>query len=329
MKRLFRYFVGFTLVALIFMACDDIYTSVQNSADSETGCAVRLYLSDSSRSALPDVGILEFESFMLKGSKDGENAKILGEYSSFAELTSAQLDISAGKWIFTLEAVRGSAKYSDTTECNIVLGDNVLVFCLKLSSLNNGDVSGSGSFSISLSLPDAVDGVTASLFLVNSDGSAGEEAGDALELAVSEKVATYSLSQVASGNYVAVFSLYSGGLKVGTWREYVGIATGCESRSKATVAAVDVLYAINYNSVLDGTLRTAPGSFTRHEPVTADDIIPFCEIPNWYTDESYTKKFESTAGLSENIELWAEVDTGNFLLDFDLDDEGSLSDFAQ
>ena len=309
--------------ALVLAACtitegaDDLIMKalILSSKDAGIGAVVKVSVGEVSRKALPSVqSAEEFESFSLTGTKkaDGESSgqsganiertwTTDGEGNASSKMSAESIEVTAGaEYSFVLEAKKGGATYRGTAEKKMEAGVNSLSFTLSLSGLSG---EGKGSLSVTLSVPGAVKAVEA--VLTAEDGSGTASTADA-GIAFADGKATYTASEVASGNYVLTFILYADEaktLKIGEWREYAGITDALTSSSSPAIESAEGLeniYSITLNTNGGTLIGTAPGSYTKYSStITLPDESGITregyKFLGWYDAETGGNKVESIA----------------------------------
>ncbi|MBQ1470553.1 MAG: InlB B-repeat-containing protein, partial [Schwartzia sp.] len=320
--------------ALVLAACtitegsDDLIMKalILSSKDAGIGAVVKVSVGEVSRKALPSVqSAEEFESFSLTGTKkaDGESSgrsgadiertwTTDGEGNASSKMSAESIEVTAGaEYSFVLEAKKGGATYRGTAEKKMETGVNSLSFTLSLSGLSS---EGKGSLSVTLSVPGAVKAVEAVLTAEDGSGTASPaEAG----IAFADGKATYTASEVASGNYVLTFILYADEaktLKIGEWREYAGITDALTSSSSPAIESAEGLeniYSITLNTNGGTLIGTAPGSYTKYSStITLPDESGISregyKFLGWYDAETGGNKVESIAqGSTGKKVFWA------------------------
>ena len=309
------------ITTLLFASCSSFSNDEQTEEITGTNAYVKISLADSSRMALPVVSSAEeFTRFTLIGTTATAGAAPVSETtwessgteSAYAKMTAANIAVTVGaSYTFTLAAEKGGAKWQGSTAKTIAQGTNSLSFSLELASIST---EGTGSLSVTLTVPDVVKAVDAAL---KNPAETSTLTSEGASLSIAESKAVYTRSGIASGNYVLVFTLYGDTaktLKLGEWREYAGIADGLASTSSPEIAGNDDLssiYEINltYNG---GTLSgTVPGSYTRFSSTitlpTASGISKAnYDFEGWYDAQTGGNKVEAIpAGSTGNKILYA------------------------
>ncbi|MBQ5998441.1 MAG: InlB B-repeat-containing protein [Treponema sp.] len=305
--------------------------------DAGIGAVVKVSVGEVSRKALPSVqSAEEFESFSLTGTKkvDGESngrsgADIErtwttdGEGNASSKMSAESIEVTAGaEYSFVLEAKKGGATYRGTAEKKMETGVNSLSFTLSLSGLSG---EGKGSLSVTLSVPGAVKAVEA--VLTAEDGSGTASTADA-GIAFADGKATYTASEVASGNYVLTFILYADEaktLKIGEWREYAGITDALTSSSSPAIESAEGLeniYSITLNTNGGTLIGTAPGSYTKYSStITLPDESRISregyKFLGWYDAATGGNKVESIAqGSTGEKVLYARWTTVEYTITY-------------
>lgn len=335
--------------ALVLAACtitegsDDLIMKalILSSKDAGIGAVVKVSVGEVSRKALPSVqSAEEFESFSLTGTKkaDGESSgrsgadiertwTTDGEGNASSKMSAESIEVTAGaEYSFVLEAKKGGATYSGTAEKKMETGVNSLSFTLSLRGMS---VEGKGSLSVTLSVPGAVKAVEA--VLTAEDGSGTVSPADE-GIAFADGKATYTASEVASGNYVLTFILYADEaktLKIGEWREYAGITDAITSSSSPAIDAegLENIYSITLNTNGGTIIGTVPGSYTKYSStITLPDKSGISregyKFLGWYDAETGGNKVESIAqGSTGKKVLWAHWEILTFTVTISVNDQ--------
>ena len=336
--------------ALVLAACtitegsDDLIMKalILSSKDAGIGAVVKVSVGELSRKALPSVqSAEEFESFSLTGTKmaDGESSgqsgadiertwTTDGEGNASSKMSAESIEVTAGaEYSFVLEAKKGGATYKGTAEKKMETGVNSLSFTLSLSGMS---VEGKGSLSVTLSVPEAVKAVEA--VLTAEDGSGTVSPADE-GIAFADGKATYTASEVASGNYVLTFILYADEaktLKIGEWREYAGITDALTSSSSPAIESAEGLeniYSITLNTNGGTLIGTAPGSYTKYSStITLPDESGISregyKFLGWYDAETDGNKVESIVqGSTGKKVFWAHWEILTFTVTISVNDQ--------
>lgn len=335
--------------ALVLAACtitegsDDLIMKalILSSKDAGIGAVVKVSVGEVSRKALPSVqSAEEFESFSLTGTKkaDGESSgrsgadiertwTTDGEGNASSKMSAESIEVTAGaEYSFVLEAKKGGATYRGTAEKKMETGVNSLSFTLSLSGMS---VEGKGSLSVTLSVPGAVKAVEA--VLTAEDGSGTASPADE-GIVFADGKATYTASEVASGNYVLTFILYADEektLKIGEWREYAGITDAITSSSSPAIDAegLENIYSITLNTNGGTLIGTTPGSYTKYSStITLPDESGISregyKFLGWYDAETGGNKVESIAqGSTGKKVLWAHWEILTFTVTISVNDQ--------
>ena len=311
------------LAALALASC-----SMDNTSESNEDKAtyITIGLDEASRTALPAVGTEEFSSFTLTGTTTTENAVAVpettwesdGSSTAYAKMTGANIAVSAGaSYSFTLTATKGGATWQGTAQKTVESGANPLSFTLALNELST---AGSGSLSVTLSVPSVVKAVDAALKTMDEAETLTPEGA---LLTFEEHKATYSAENIAAGNYVLVFTLWGDTektLKLAEWREYAGITDGVTSVSSPKIESAEYL-----KSILTVTFKTdsdttfAVKSVTGGSTVTKPDDDPTknstettsYSFAGWYTSADGGTTLSDTAfdfntAITADITLYAK-----------------------
>ena len=357
------------LTSLVFASCSIFNTfELQAENTNDKAAYITIGLGEQFRTALPTVSAAgDFDSFKLTGiylpANGGKTAAIPREFGSwdtdsvstaYEKMTAAKIEINAGAtYNFTLTATKGGATWEGKIKKTIETGINSLSFTLALTTLSN---QGAGSINISLSVPQIVKAVDATLKTM--DESQTVTPGNADFSFVNSK-ATYIADEIPAGNYVLVFTLWGDEektLKLNYWREYAGITYGLTSSSNPVIASdeeVGEIYQITLN-LNNGELIncTIPGSYTRFSndivlpqsairmdengflqyPYSDDDINIYRKnylFEGWYDDVTDGDEVELIpSGSTGNKSLYAywndtfTVDVDEFISEESVDDFG-------
>lgn len=319
-RKIFSVLAAVTALALSSCSMFNTVDSYDDDADSYIKISV-----NESRAALPSVsGVEGFDKFTLAGSAAGgtEVNKIWqteGTDTAYKQMTADRIEVTKGKdYVFTLTAQKGGAVWKGSTTKTIGGGKNSIAFVLSLSYFSQ---DGSGSVLVTLAVPDAVKAVEAALKTAD-ETEVVSVSGTPLTFA--DGKATYSASDIDSGSYMLIFTLYGDAektLKLADWREYVGITDDITSSSSPEIktnAELESIYTLTFN-LNDGTMAGAvPGSFTRYSDAiklpTAESVIKNdYAFDGWYDNEELTGNAVTTlpAGTVGNKTFWAKWSDAN------------------
>lgn len=319
-RKIFSVLAAVTALALSSCSMFDSVDSHDDDADSYIKISV-----NESRAALPSVsGVEGFDKFTLTGSAVGgtEVNKIWqteGTDTAYKQMTADRIEVTKGKdYVFTLTAQKGGAVWKGSTTKTIGGGKNSIAFVLSLSSFSQ---DGSGSVLVTLAVPDAVKAVEAALKTAD-ETEVVSVSGTPLTFA--DGKATYSASDIDSGSYMLIFTLFGDAektLKLADWREYVGITDDITSSSSPEIktnAELESIYTLTFN-LNDGTMAGAvPGSFTRYSDAimlpTAESVIKNdYAFDGWYDNEELAGNAVTTlpAGTVGNKTFWAKWSDAN------------------
>ena len=311
------------LAALVFASCSNFNNDEQTEEITGTNAYVKISLADSSRTALPAVSnASEFTRFTLTGTTATAGAapvsettwETSGTETAYAKMTAANIAVTVGaSYTFTLTAEKGGAKWQGSTAKTIVQGTNSLSFTLELASIST---EGTGSLSVTLTVPAAVNAVEAALKALDEATTLSPEGASTV---LANGKATYTASSIASGNYVLVFSLYGDTaktLKLGEWREYAGITNGLASTSSPEISgtgegALQKIFTITLNTNEGNLSVTVPGSYTMYSSTitlpTATGISKTnYDFEGWFDAETGGTKVETIpSGSTGNKTLYA------------------------
>ena len=294
------------LAALALASCSMDNTS---ESDEKNAAYITIGLDEASRTALPAVsGAEDFDRFTLTGTTAAENAVAVNKTwetddtsTAYAKMTGANIAVSAGaSYSFTLTATKGGATWQGTAQKTIESGKNPLSFTLTLNTLST---SGSGSLSVTLSVPNVVVAVDAALKTMD-ESSPVEVSGTPLSF--ENSTATYTASNIAAGNYVLVFTLWGDTektLKLAEWREYAGITDGVQSISSPKIESAEDLKSIlsvSFNTDSDTTfaVKSVTGGSTVTKPAdpTKDSTeTTSYSFAGWYTSADGSTTLSDTA----------------------------------
>ena len=311
------------LAALAFASCSNFNNDEQAEEITGTNACIRISLENPSRTALPAVSnVEEFTRFTLTGTTATAGAALVSETTwetsgtetAYSKMTAANIAVTVGaSYTFTLAAEKGGAKWQGSTAKTIAQGTNSLSFSLELASIST---EGTGSLSVTLTVPAAVKAVDAALKALDESTTVSPEGASTV---LANGKATYTAGSIASGNYVLVFSLYGDTektLKLGEWREYAGITNGLTSTSSPEISgtgegALQNIFTITLNTN-GGTLTgTVPGSYTMYSstitlPAASGISKTNYDFEGWFDAETGGNKVESiAAGSTGNKTLYA------------------------
>ena len=311
------------LAALVFASCSDFNNDEQTEEITGTNACIKISLENLSRTALPVVSSAEeFTRFTLTGTTATEGAAPVSETTwensgtetAYAKMTAANIAVTVGaSYTFTLTAEKGGAKWQGSTAKTIAQGTNSLSFTLELASIST---EGTGSLSVTLTVPAAVNAVDAALKALDESTTLSPEGAS---LGFEGGKATYTARSIASGNYVLVFSLYGDTaktLKLGEWREYAGITNGLTSTSSPGISgtgegALQKLFTLTLNTNGGSLSVTVPGSYTMYSSTitlpTATGISKTnYDFEGWFDAETGGNKVETIpSGSTGNKTLYA------------------------
>lgn len=290
MKR--NIFKALAVVAALALSSCSMFITVEkgdNSTESKE-TYITIGLNQAARTALPTVSSEnDFTSFTLT-SKESIGSRLLGTWTSddtssaYAKMNAAKIAVTAGStYTFTLQAVKGGAKWEGSVTKTIETGGNSLSFTLAVASLST---EGTGAINVTLTVPDKVKVVDVELKTMDESQTVAPT--DAA-LTFADGKAAYTASDIPAGNYVLVYTLYGDTqktLKLGEWREYAGIADGLTSSSNPVIendADLAHIYKITLN-LNGGTFTgTFPGSYTRYSFDEDNEInLPYSAIRSDY-----------------------------------------------
>lgn len=290
MKR--NIFKALAVVAALALSSCSMFITVEkgdNSTESKE-TYITIGLNQAARTALPTVSSEnDFTSFTLT-SKESIGSRLLGTWTSddtssaYAKMNAAKIAVTAGStYTFTLQAVKGGAKWEGSVTKTIETGENSLSFTLAVASLST---EGTGAINVTLTVPDKVKVVDVELKTMDESQTVAPT--DAA-LTFADGKAAYTASDIPAGNYVLVYTLYGDTqktLKLGEWREYAGIADGLTSSSNPVIendADLAQIYKITLN-LNGGTFTgTFPGSYTRYSFDEDNEIsLPYSAIRSDY-----------------------------------------------
>ena len=345
MKR--NIFKAFVAVAVLALTSCSMFNRVEkdDSGTNTKQAYITISLNENNRTALPRVSDADdFDSFKLTGFIKPENDTITPvptEYgtwttdstnTAYEKMTDAKIAVTTEEtYSFTLTATKGGATWQGEIEKTIQTGTNSLSFTLALTGLSD---EGTGSLTITLSVPEIVKAVDAELKTMDETQTV-TPSNAAFSFANGK--AAYTASDIEAGSYVLVFTLWGDAektLKLNQWREYAGIANGLTSSSNPVIAKaeeVGEIYQLTLN-LNGGELRnnfTVPGSYTRFSgnialpenairmtengilshPDAAEDFEIYRKnylFEGWYDKETGGNLVEKIpSGSTENVTLWA------------------------
>ena len=325
LKKIFTLALCAAVAAASFTSCSD---GTENSAD--TAAVLTLSADGTSRSVLPSADLASLTSLSLTGTSDGGTVATLGTWSSYSDMTAAQIAVAPGTWSFTLNASNSGAALSGTvTGRTVTAGTNALSFSLEVSSYTQTS-TGTGNIDVSLTYaPGSVAEVTAGLF--TSDGTAvsgyGAETVTPTDSGT-DKTASYTKSGVPSGTYVLIFKFYGGTggtLFLNRWRESVTVADGLTSSSSVTVenlnTVYDIAYEYNGGSLKSGETATLSYVGKTGATLTAAEKVERTgyTFAGWYGDSAFSGSAvtEIAAGQSGKKTFYAKWTANVYYLTID------------
>jgi len=323
LKKIFTLALCAAVAAASFISCSN---GTEDTAD--TAAVLTLSADGTSRSVLPSANLAGLTSLSLTGTPDGGTVATLGTWSSYSDMTAAQIAVAPGTWSFTLNASNSGAALSGTvTGRTVTAGTNALSFSLAVSSYTK---TGAGNIDVSLtSAPGSVAEVTAGLF--TSDGTAvsgyGAETVTPTDSGT-DKTASYTKSGVPSGTYVLIFKFYGGTgetLFLNRWRESVTVADGLTSSASVTVenlnTVYDIAYVYNGGSLKSGETATLSYVGKTGAPLTAAEKVERTgyTFAGWYGDSAFSGSAvtEIAAGQSGAKTFYAKWTANVYYLTID------------
>src|SRR5574344_549798 len=323
LKKIFALALCAAIAAASFTSCSN---GTEDTAD--TAAVLTLSAAGTSRSVLPSADLASLTSLSLTGTPDGGTVATLGTWSSYSDMTAAQIAVAPGTWRFTLTASNSGAALSGTvTGRTVTAGTNALSFSLAVSSYTK---TGTGNIAVSLTYaPGSVAEVTAGLF--TSDGNAvsgyGAETVTPTDSG-SNKTASYTKSGVPSGTYVLIFKFYGGTgetLFLNRWCESVTVADGLTSSASVTVenlnTVYDVAYVYNGGSLKAGETATLSYVGKTGTTLTAAEKVERTgyTFAGWYSDSAFSGSAvtEIAAGQSGKKTFYAKWTANVYYLTID------------
>lgn len=293
MKKKFYNFMFFAaLLTSVLFSC-----KVETETNSSEKVTVKFSIDErsssiSTRTAEPGIAILKFNSFILTGSKDGEEAKELGNWNSVSDLTDTTMELELGNWSFTLVAkTPEEIEYSSTVTKTLVYGVNNINFSLEQNTLGNGN----GDIFVEISFPsNKVKTVTISVYdypemtkVCEEDiTTIAEDSLNALEFI------TYTKTELPVGQYRVVAELFADNEKafsLGKYKEIFTVAAGLLTSDSFTIDKLSDVYSINY--VLNGgtIIGNAPEVYSSKKSVTLPIIMRDGFIfGGWFLEEDFS-----------------------------------------
>ncbi|MBQ9206565.1 MAG: InlB B-repeat-containing protein [Treponema sp.] len=297
-------------------------TSVTVPDDGKAYLCVTKVQTTSARTALPSFSqdsIGDF-AFTLTGTKVGGTEQTIGEYESLSDLTENAIAVEAGTWNLTLTAHKdGTILKGEITEKEITAGENSLSFTL---AWDETALSGTGSLNFVLDFSaaknfSAVKAATGELLSYNSETAQETALASYAEqsLEITSGKATYTLTNVAAGNYRIKIRLYADTEKtslINIWRELAIVTGGQESTASRAMTSLNTVYSITYNA--DGGTpasgTTLPESYTRlSEEITLPSLSKTgYAFGGWYKNADFTGEAVSKipSGSTGDITLYAK-----------------------
>lgn len=293
MKKKFYNFMFFAaLLTSVLFSC-----KVETETNSSEKVTVKFSIDErsssiSNRTAEPEIAISNFNSFILTGSKDGEEAKELGNWNSVSDLTDTTMELELGNWSFTLVAkTPEEIEYSSTVTKTLVYGVNNINFSLEQNTLGNGN----GDIFVEISFPsNKVKTVTITVYdypemtkVCEEDiTTIAEDSLNALEFI------TYTKAELPVGQYRVVAELFADNEKafsLGKYKEIFTVAAGLLTSDSFTIDKLSDVYSINY--VLNGgtIIGNAPEVYSSKKSVTLPLIMRDRFIfGGWFLEEDFS-----------------------------------------
>ncbi len=257
-------YIGVICLGLVFASCSDV------EEDKDTKSYITLNASVA-RTVNPVFETDNLSDFVLTGSINGGEVKTLDSWKSLAVVK--RIEVTAGKWDFTLSCKNGSASLKGTlNEVEIGEGENPLSFELVPISLGNS--TSYGRVSVSINVPQNIKSVTAGLFDIENETEIPEFKIE--KLLLSGSTAAYTKLIVPSGSYVVRFFMYAdekSSVLVNEYSEIVNVASEAESHAERTVEKVNEIYTITYDLVQENAKIKDGISYQNHYTVLSDVLL--------------------------------------------------------
>ncbi|EID85121.1 hypothetical protein MSI_13780 [Treponema sp. JC4] len=239
MKKFFTFQILVILSLFAFFSCSNLLNE-STEADNNSKAYISIAL-DSERTILPEAHAKEDLSYELWGQpKDGKEIKLYTwvSYSDISNYNS--LEVTAGKWTFTLKAFKENTQVlEDTIEHNVTYGKNYLSFNLK-------EFTGTGAIELKLWFPAKNSGKVV-ITMTSDDSSLNtsysksftpEDFSDSkTENDIAYSAVTFKEKNIPSGYYtvnVAVYQNDGEAAKI-TYSLFVKICSGSTSKSEETI----------------------------------------------------------------------------------------------
>lgn len=337
-KSIFRHFFSafiFLMLLAGFSGCNDLTRATSKPSD-DGKAYIRVDVASVSRTALPHfVGENSISDFQFtitgKGPESSDLEPLVteenttGVYDSLTALEQAAFPVVMGVWSFNLTAQKDGTVLSSAVSIEITDTTSTLYFDLQW---DNTAISGTGSLSFEFDYNEApnknlVDHVTGQLYSYSvSTGESTEINDDEYKeknLDISSSKVTYSLADVAAGNYKIMIRLYDDeGNLLMRYPEMAIITGGQVSSSSKSVSMLESVYTITY--VYNRTGYELDAAFTLLEKYTrftfenpyylpnADDLT--CQgytFVEWYEDAALTLPVYSiSAAKSGDLTFYAK-----------------------
>ena len=213
----------------MFSSCSNNIKDNQDKDVYETGF-ITLCLDDSARTVLPNINILDFTDLILKGSREGESETVLVTWKTFEEAQKEDIEISTGKWTFSLTATSNKTTFYGTTEKEITSGENKLFFELSIQSLGDGN----GSFSLTVSFEDVENAESVSYVYASLEDLEGTLINGFTEkkLDISNNTVVFTVSEIKAGIYRAKIIFLADTNEIGSYSELIHISGGLSSSAE-------------------------------------------------------------------------------------------------
>lgn len=230
-----------------FSACSLSDINFENNkglSDSSTTVSINLN-KNYSKTALPDISLEKMDAFVVI-INDTDPSGDYYDYvyaNSYKELADKKIPINTGTYNFDVVAYCNNIIYQDSQELTIVNGDNELNATLCMAGLMATSENGKGNLKIDVSYPkENVETIKAELINYNSN-----ETVDSSIIKQKDGSFTYSINNILSGVYKAVFSFYAkDDVFIGEYIESCFIAENLTSTSQIEIESLYNVYSIKF-----------------------------------------------------------------------------------
>ena len=264
-------------------------------------CSVRIAVGEKidARTAVADVALSDFIKFTLTcdGTQKG-TWQTTSQKSAYEQMTSARIQLTDGSHEFVLTAEDSTGVSFKDTITQVISGDTILNFSLKLASI---PTTGNGSVKVTVDFTAIKDKASMMYCMLY-------ESGDETDYKTSDWLLdgpvpasiydsdsnkfTFTASDIPAGQHILAVSFYDKNRTntvIGVWTELVTVLPGRESKSEYQIKALSKVYNITY--YLDGNEKrtdyysTYTDQTSLYSPSYDSNGYTFS---GWYTKEDYT-----------------------------------------